>query len=191
MAKPITTPKFMGLPLWLYIVGWFFFLYLFTQILTFGPFNPNNVLLSGMQFIDFGVHEASHLVFAFLPSVSVASAGSIGEILFALLIVFATIKGKAYFATVFATLWAMLAFRSAGLYMADARAQAIPLMGPGETVKHDWNYVFGQLGWLNDDTTIGGAFITTGVVIGILGLIFGLYLIAAKIFLKHRNPSLV
>jgi hypothetical protein len=182
MAKPVV--KFMGLPLWLYIVGWLFFLYLFTQILSFGPFNANNVLLSGMQFIDFGVHEASHLVFFFLPSVAVAAAGSIGEIVFTLLILAATIKGKSYFAAVFAALWTMLAFRSAGLYMADARAQIIPLIGPGETVKHDWNYVFGQLGWLNYDTAIGGTVITIGVVIGVLGLIFGLYLIVAKIFLK-------
>ncbi|MDB5160076.1 MAG: hypothetical protein JWO99_339 [Candidatus Saccharibacteria bacterium] len=179
MAKPVVAR--MSLPLWVYIVGWLFFAYLFTQILSFGPFNANNILLSGMQFIDFGVHEASHLVFFFLPSVLVASAGSIGEIIFAGLILTATIKGKSYFATVFASLWVMLAFRSAGVYMADARTQAIPLIGPGETVKHDWNYVFGQLGLLHQDTIIGGTFITIGVAIGVVGLAFGLFLIVRKI----------
>jgi hypothetical protein len=65
--------------------------------------------------------------------------------------------------------------------MADARAQQLPLIGPGETVQHDWHFVFGQLGWLNADTAIGGTVHVLGVVIGVISLISGLYLIYLKI----------
>jgi hypothetical protein len=43
-------------------------------------------------------------------------------------------------------------------YMADARAQDLPLLslGSGEDVIHDWNFLFGHLGVLSRDTQIAG-----------------------------------
>lgn len=170
----------MKLPLWLYVIGWLGFVYLFINILNFSPQNPNNLLLSGLYFIQFGVHEISHLAVFFLPAVLVAAAGSVGEIGFTLLMLFVTIKQKAYFASVFVGLWVMMAFMSMGRYMADARAQQLPLIGPGETVQHDWNYVFSQTGLLATDTVIGGAMSTIGIIIGVVSLATGLYLIVIK-----------
>lgn len=181
--------KFMPHSLWLYILGWLFFLYLFTQILSFNLENSNNILLSGLYFIEFGVHEASHLIFFFLPAIFVAAAGSVGQLAFTLLILAATLKAKAYFASVFAGLWIMLALHNIGRYMADASAQLIPLIGPGETVQHDWNYIFGQLGWLQYDTAIGGATIFIGTVIGVQSLAFGLILITMKIIRKNKPKN--
>lgn len=79
----------------------------------------------------------------------------------------------------------MLTLKSVGLYMADARTQLLPLVGPGETVQHDWNYVFTQLGWLNADTMIGGAVQGTGVVIGVVSLLVAAYLIYLKVSQTH------
>jgi hypothetical protein len=44
-------------------------------------------------------------------------------------------------------------------YMADARAQVLPLVTTGETdfVEHDFHAIFSQLGVLNHDTTIAAA----------------------------------
>jgi hypothetical protein len=173
--------KFMPYSIWLYILGWGFFLYLFVSILQFAAENSNNLILSGMYFVEFGVHEASHLIVFFLPPVLVAAAGSIGEMSFTLLLVIAALKGKSYFAAVFSGLWVMLSFMSAGRYMADARTQNLPLIGPGETVQHDWHFVFSQLGWLNADTLIGGTVQGIGIGIGVASLIFGLYLISLKL----------
>ncbi|MGA9484016.1 MAG: hypothetical protein WBV48_18985, partial [Candidatus Acidiferrales bacterium] len=54
-------------------------------------------------------------------------------------------------------------------YMADARAQELPLLtvGDSEYVIHDWNYLFGKLGVLAHDTQIATAF----RMIGWLGMI--------------------
>lgn len=174
--------RIMPLPLWIYIVGWVAFAYLFVQIISFQAESSQHIVLNGMYLVEFGVHEVSHLIVAFLPQIWVAAAGSIGEIAFTLLILAATIKGRAYFATVFAGLWIMLAMNNVGRYMADARSQLLPLVGPGETVQHDWHYVFSQLGWLNADTIIGGAVRGFGVVVGVAALGWGLYLIVTKVF---------
>lgn len=183
--QPTKEKQIMSLPLWAYIIGWTCFVYLFIQILSFRADESSNILLSGLYFIEFGVHEASHLVTAFLPQMLVAVAGSIGEIGFTVLIFYAAIKGKAYFAAIFAGLWIMLAMSNVGRYMADARSQLLPLIGPGETVQHDWNYVFGQLGWLNADTAIGGTLRGLGIAVGVAALGWGLYLI----ILKTTTPS--
>lgn len=170
----------MPLSMWFYILGWFAFLYLYIQLLSFTPAAPNNIVLTGMYFVDFGVHEASHLAVGFLPLIWVAIAGSAGELSFTILLLYATRKGRAYFASVFAGLWIMLALRSIGRYMADARSQILDLIGPGEVTVHDWNYVFGQLNWLDYDTIIGGTFSFIGNIVGFLALCYGAYLIYAK-----------
>ncbi len=180
----------MSLPLWVYIVSWLFFVYLFVQILSFRADNSNNVILSGLYFVEFGVHEVSHMIVSFLPQIYVAIAGSLGEISFTILILYATIKAKSYFASIFASLWTMLAMNCVGIYMADARTQLLPLAGPSETVYHDWHYIFGQLGWLNADGIIGGTVRGIGDVVGVAALIFGLVLIVIKIKLsRERNRS--
>ncbi len=184
-----TKTKTLSLPVWVYIIGWLFYVYLFTQILDFKANDSNNVILSGLYFVEFGVHEVSHMIVAFLPQIYVAIAGSFGEISFTLLILFATIKAKSYFASIFAGLWTMLAMNCVGIYMADARAQLLPLAGPGDNVYHDWHFVFGQLDWLNYDSIIGGTVRGVGDAIGIAALIFGLVLIIVKIKQSLTNRS--
>lgn len=170
----------MRLPLWIYIAAWLGFVYLFVQLLSFSVTNQNNLILSALYFVEYGVHELSHIVVAFLPSVFVAAAGSVGEISLTILVVIAAVKSRAMFTAVFGSLWMMLALHSVGRYMADARAMVLPLMGPGSNAQHDWHYVFGQLGLLPYDTAIGGVVFGIGTVVGIAGLCAGLFLIVWK-----------
>jgi hypothetical protein len=173
--------RFMPLPTWLYIVGLIFFIYLFINVLQFSVQNENGLLVSGMYLINFGVHEVSHLIVFFLPSILVAAAGSFGEVSFTLLLLAASLKAKSYFAACFAGIWVMLGFMSAGQYMADSRAQSLPLIGPGETVQHDWNFVFSQLGWLNADAAIGSTVQGIGIIIGALSIATAAYFVLLKI----------
>lgn len=174
--------KFMPNPVWLYVIGWGLFLYIFIYILSFGSTDSNNTIVMGMYFINFGIHEVAHLALMFLPQILVAAAGSISEIIFALTLLYVALKEKSYFAATFTGLWVMFSFTSAGRYMSDARAQTLPLIGPGEVTNHDWYYVFSQLGWLNNDTLIGGGMRMIGIAIGVSSLVFGIYLIVAKLY---------
>src|SRR6201988_720869 len=58
-------------------------------------------------------------------------------------------------------------------YMADAQAQQLPLMSIGryESLIHDWNYLFTQLGVLTYDTMIAGIVRSTGLL-GMIGVAF-------------------
>jgi len=55
--------------------------------------------------------------------------------------------------------WLSTNLYNVAAYMADARAQELPLVtvGDGECVIcHDWGYTLGQLGMLSLDTTLAG-----------------------------------
>jgi hypothetical protein len=60
-------------------------------------------------------------------------------------------------------------------YMADARAQDLPLLtvGDAEYVIHDWNYLFGKLGILEHDTQIASAVRLIGWL-GMVGIVLWL-----------------
>jgi len=160
---------------------WLFYLYLYIQILSFNQGNVTNLLLSGLYLVLFGVHEISHLVFSFLPNILTAGAGSISEIVFTSTIVVVAYRAKSYWAMIFGVLWLMMALASTGNYMADASAQSMPLMGPGTDLIHDWNFVFGKLGWLDACEAIGKTMKVIGWIIGAGGLLMGLLLIFALI----------
>lgn len=164
-------PKYDRSMLWLYVPLAVFFIYLYINVLGFNQTQNNNLFLGGMYFVEFGVHEASHFAFAFLPAVFTAAAGSLGEVAFTMLLAYACFRAKAYFAASFSLIWVALAMNSAGNYMADARAQAMPLIGAGPDPIHDWHFVFSQLGWLSADAAIGGTVRVLGDLIGLVGII--------------------
>jgi hypothetical protein len=174
----------MPLSLIWYVIAWLFFVYMFIGILSFTAEGSSNLLLNGLYFVEFGVHEASHMIVSFLPSIMVAMAGSIGEISFTVLILIATLKAKSYFTSIFASLWVMLAFNSVGRYIADARTELLPLMGPSDNVQHDWHFILNQFGWLNLDTIIGNTVRGVGNFIGAVALLMGLWLMYRKLVQK-------
>jgi hypothetical protein len=172
------TPKYTRSSLWIFAPLWVLFVYLYIQILLINPLEgSSNFILSGMYFVEFGVHEASHVVTSFLPPIICAASGSLFEMTFTWLLVYAALKARSYFAAIFSLLWVALSMTSAGNYMADARAQQMQLIGLGSDPKHDWNFVFGQLGWLNADAFIGGTVRVIGDVAGLIGLIYGVFLL--------------
>lgn len=62
-------------------------------------------------------------------------------------------------ATAFCSFWFFENFLYIGVYMADARDQALPLVGSGD---HDWYILFEKWGLLSQDLKIGAATRTLG-----------------------------
>jgi hypothetical protein len=56
------------------------------------------------------------------------------------------------------------------VYIKDARAQQLPLVGGGE---HDWATLLGELGLLPRDQAIGGAVYLAGVLIYVIAIVAG------------------
>jgi hypothetical protein len=56
------------------------------------------------------------------------------------------------------------------VYIKDARAQELPLVGGGE---HDWALLLGQAGWLAKDQAIGGWVYFAGLVLYAAAIVIG------------------
>jgi hypothetical protein len=105
------------------------------------------------------IHEGGHLLFRFFGEWIAVAGGTFLQLFvpFALAIHFVfrrQIPGVAFCAFFF-----FEQFIPIGIYMADARAQELPLLkvGDSEDVIHDWFYLFSSVHLLDHDVQIGAA----------------------------------
>ena len=97
-------------------------------------------------------HEAGHFLFSFFGRFIMVLGGTLGELLMpAIFLGYFTIHRQIP-GQVFAWWWLSVAFYDVAIYMADARVRVLPLLGGQDG--HDWAYLFGRLGLLNQDILI-------------------------------------
>lgn len=108
------------------------------------------------------IHEGGHLLFRFLGEWISVAGGTFLQL-------FVPLALAAYFAlhrqlpgTAFCGFFFFEQFLPIATYMADARAQELPLItvgaSDGDDVIHDWFYLFSHAGVLEHDTQIAAAF---------------------------------
>jgi hypothetical protein len=132
---------------------------------------------SSFLFIDFVnliIHEGGHFFFGWFGHTIMIMGGTMGELLVPLLCGIYFFWQREVAATAFCGFWFFENFIYIGWYMADARAQALPLVGGDE---HDWGTLFELWGWLPLDEKIGA----TTRAIGWLGML------AAMLWLAFRT----
>src|SRR5260221_5178637 len=112
-------------------------------------------------------HEAGHPIFGLLGETTQWMGGTLGQLAFP--IVTATIFWKRCDSIWFTIglIWLFENLFNIARYMADARAQLLPLLGGGE---YDWAYLFGTWQVLHLDTKIAAIvrFISWGGMLGSL-----------------------
>lgn len=117
--------------------------------------------------VDLAIHETGHIVFSPFGQILTALGGTLFQ-----LIIPATFVGyfwlrKDQYAAAFALWWVAQNLWNISVYIADARAQELPLVGGGV---HDWTYLLGQAGWLARDVALGQGVHATGVLIYLIAL---------------------
>lgn len=114
-------------------------------------------LLLLMDGVFVPIHEGGHLLFRFFGEFLGIAGGTLLQLgaPFALAIYFFFQRQAQGVA--FCLFFLFEQFLPIATYMADARAQELPLLtiGDGDYVIHDWNYLFSRLGVLQHDTQIG------------------------------------
>jgi hypothetical protein len=136
-----------------------------------------NAILGGTLFHWFDgvfipIHEGGHLLFRMFGEWIMVAGGTFLQL-------FVPFALAAYFAlkrqvpgTAFCAFFFFEQFLPISIYMADARAQELPLItvGNSEDVIHDWFYLFSHAGLLEHDTQIAGVFRFAGWV-GMLAIV--------------------
>jgi len=98
-------------------------------------------------------HEAGHPIFGFFGETLGLYGGTIGQLVFPLVAIAIFLMRREPVSFAFAGVWLFENFLNIARYMADARAQMLPLVGGGE---HDWTEIFSRWHVLSHDTEIAG-----------------------------------
>lgn len=120
--------------------------------------------------LDLAIHEVGHLVFAFGGQVLTILGGTLLQLLIpAAFIVALRRQGDPHGATV-PLWWLGQNCLNIAVYIKDARAQELPLVGGGE---HDWTLLLERMGVLARDVVIGRAVAAIGLILFVTASVLG------------------
>jgi len=137
-------------------IGWLCFYVLF---LLYAASNRSGFLF--LDYVNLIIHEGGHFFFSWFGYTITILGGTLGELLVPLLCAAYFFAQRETAGFTFSMFWFFENFPYIGTYMADARAQNLPLVGPGGG-EHDWAALFGQWGLLYKDQKIGHAVLIIG-----------------------------
>ena len=121
--------------------------------------------------VDLAIHETGHLVFAPFGEFVGVAGGTLFQLIMPLVFVgYFWRRGDRHAASV-ALWWVGQNGGHIAYYLADARAQELPLVGGGE---HDWNYLLGRMGLLAHDQGIAHGVVALGVLLVLASATLGL-----------------
>jgi hypothetical protein len=147
----------------LIIAGAFYLFFLFQAARGSGA-----LLMIDLVFVP--IHEGGHLLFRFFGEFLAVAGGTILQLAVPLMLAAFFAFQRQIPGTAFCIFFFFEQFLPIATYMADARAQELPLLtvGGGDDVIHDWNYLFGRLALLDHDTQIAHAVRVLGWI-GMIG----------------------
>ena len=113
----------------------------------------------GVDMANLLFHEAGHPLVGSISATMETYGGTIGQLVIPALLAFAFWRKRQTVALAATMIWFFENFLNIARYVADARAQELPLVGGGD---HDWNRILSRWNALDQDTAIGGWLRTTG-----------------------------
>lgn len=123
-----------------------------------------------MDSVDLPIHETGHIVFSPLGEFMQFLGGTLFQLIMPAVFVGYFLKRADKHAASVALWWVAQNFWNVSVYVKDARAQELDLVGGGE---HDWAQLLGQLGWLKQDQRIGQMVWLIGVLVYFVAIVGG------------------
>jgi hypothetical protein len=129
-----------------------------------------------MDSVDLPIHETGHLVFSPFGEFMQFAGGTLFQLIVPCVFVGYFLVRRDQHAASAVLWWVAQSLWNISVYVQDARAQELPLVGGGE---HDWAYMLGRLGWLQRDQNLGHGVWAAGVVLYLASVAWGLFALAA------------
>jgi hypothetical protein len=127
--------------------------------------------------ITLAVHELGHVLFGFFGEWLSVAGGSITQLAAPVAVALILLRQRDYFGVAFGGAWLSMSLSNLAVYIADARAEELPLLSLGEDdVVHDWNYLLDSVHLLPHDTAIAGLVRVAALVALVLSCLLGAWL---------------
>jgi len=114
--------------------------------------------------VDLVIHEAGHTLALVLPRFLYLLAGSALQVIIPAVCAWTFFRQREPASFAVALFWTGESVADVAIYMADAKTQALPLLG-GQGTIHDWNYLLGQLHLLGWAQTLGRLTFGLGILL--------------------------
>ena len=122
--------------------------------------------------INLPIHETGHLVFAPFGEFLTVAGGTLFELIVPAVFLGYFLTRRDRHAASVALWWIAENLWYIAVYIADARAQELPLVGGGE---HDWAYLLGEHGLMHRDIAIGHTVHMWGVALFVVATVWGIF----------------
>ena len=127
-----------------------------------------------LDWVDLVFHEAGHVVFGLFGDFIGILGGSLMQVLIPVIVTGYFILYLQRWSGMVTLFWVGQSLFNVSVYVKDARAQALPLLGGDDTI-HDWNWILGRLHLLRWDHVIGNAVYLLGLVVILASVMGGIY----------------
>ncbi|MEO8030934.1 MAG: hypothetical protein ABI765_08795 [Gemmatimonadota bacterium] len=126
--------------------------------------------------LTLGFHEMGHILFSPFGETLMIAGGSITQLAIPMLVaVMLYRQGDFYGVAVGGTLLAS-SMANLAVYIGDARAEELPLVGFSDDPEHDWNWLLDHFHALSSDTRIAGLVKAGGMIVFLASLWLGFWL---------------
>lgn len=132
--------------------------------------------------VNLAIHEAGHLVFQPFGEQGMTLGGSLFQVMVPLVFVGYFARLRQHFAASIVLAWVAASLLNVAIYIGDARAQELPLLG-GENVVHDWWFLLTEWDLLPQDTAIARTVRMVGTLAWIVSAA------GALAFARERIPA--
>ncbi len=127
--------------------------------------------------LTLAIHELGHVIFGPFGEWLAIAGGSITQLAAPVAVALIMLRQRDYFGVAVGGAWLSMSLSNLAVYIADARAEALPLysLGGGDPV-HDWNYLLDSLHLLPKDTAIAAAVHAAALGVLVLSVLLGAWL---------------
>jgi hypothetical protein len=106
--------------------------------------------------LTLAIHELGHVVFQVFGEWMMVAGGSLAQLAAPVAAAAVLKRQRDYFGVAVCGAWLSYSLCGLATYVADARAQELPLVGLSDDPEHDWHYLLGRAGMLSWDTRLAG-----------------------------------
>lgn len=118
-------------------------------------------------------HEAGHVLFMPFGEFLMVLGGTLFQVMVPAFFIVYFLLRRDVFSACFAALFLAASLADAAVYIGDARAGDLPLIGGLDRSAHDWTFLLIEMNRLEQDTAIARAVHRTGVLVFLAGVFAG------------------